>query len=322
MKNILVTGGAGFIGSKLCEMLLARGYKVTCLDNFSTGSYDNIGHLPNLRTIQADVNEKRTWSTLGKFDVVFHYAATVGVRRTEENPGKVLHDVHGMQHLTYHARQGKIGKIIFASSSEVYGNSPIQPLQEEVGICGWTPYTVVKLMGEQIFQALWEEHGIPTVSLRFFNVYGPRQIGNGYGFVVSRFVNQVINNMSPTVYGNGKQTRDFVYINDNVEAAIQVMENPSVEGGALNIGSGRETSINELAQLVIDAAGKTGRIFPVYQDKRSNEIMHRCASVFRLKKLLKFHCRTPIEKGLAQTVAHFARQPVLAKASPSYSYPN
>lgn len=313
MQQILVTGGAGFIGSHLCEALLARGYGVTCLDNFSTGSWDNIRHLSTLRLVEGDVNDAATVAALQpeRFEAVFHYAAMVGVRRTDEDPTGVLHDVQGLQHMAALARQGAARKIIFSSSSEVYGQSPPLPQAEVDGGIGWNPYATVKVYGEQLFSALWRQYGIPTVSLRFFNVYGPRQRGSSYGFVVSRFIEQVLAGRSPTIFGNGFQTRDFVYVADNVRAALAALNHATAHGSVINVGSGRETRIVDLATRLIRCAGHIPAPPPAFVAGRAVEVMRRCASVKKMKRLLQTSCTVSLDQGLDLTLA------VPARLSPS-----
>ncbi len=304
MKNILVTGGAGFIGSHLCEALIRQGHKVTCIDNFSTGSRRSVDHLRSLRLIEGDVNCWETFEKIKqeKFDVLFHYAATVGVLRTEDGPDEVLADVRGIRHLARLAQEGKIGKIIFASSSEVYGDPRRVPEIEEDGVMGWSPYTIVKLYGEQMFKMLWLKHNIPTVSLRFFNVYGPRQIGSTYGFVTAAFIKQVLRGESPVVFGSGKQTRDFVYIDDNIQAALAAMERKEAHGQVLNVGTGKETRIRDWARLIIETAGKEKKIKLAYKEARQVEIGRRCASIKKMNKILGVSCGVLPKKGLWETV--------------------
>ena len=252
-KRILVTGGAGFIGSHICEKLLQENANVIILDNFSTGSWRNISELGGLRVVEGDINKKKIFRKLEneRFDIAFHYAAVVGVQRTEENPCLVLDDVQGIRNIGKLALRGKIGKVIFASSSEVYGNTEKMPMDEKDGVVAWNPYSTIKLYGEHFFSSLWKHHKIPTVSLRFFNVYGPRQSGSAYGFVVSRFIEQVRSGETLTIHGDGSQTRDFVYVDDNVRAALAAIDKVEAWGQVINVGSGRETSVAALAELIV-----------------------------------------------------------------------
>lgn len=303
-QRVLVTGGAGFIGSHLCEELIQRGYEVTCLDNFSTGSRANLEHLPAVTIIKGDANDFQTWQDLAgtTFDILFHYAATVGVRRTEENPDLVLQDAQGINHVAAFARAGGAGRIVFASSSEVYGDPKKLPEDEEDGYTAWTPYTTVKLYGEHVFKALWQQQGIPTVSLRFFNVYGPRQRGTDYGFVVGNFIQQVLRGDEPTVFGTGSQTRDFVYITDNVRLALAASNCPEIYGQVLNVGTGQETTVLELAQHVITVAGRADSLKPTFVAARPVEIKRRCASTAKMSQLVGDTCQISLSEGLRDTL--------------------
>jgi UDP-glucose 4-epimerase len=298
-----VTGGAGFIGSHLCEALLGRGFRVICLDNFSTGSRDNIAHLSGLQIVAGDVNKPAVWRQLSRqtFDAVFHYAAAVGVRHTEENPLAVLADVEGLRRVAAFARAGRAKKIIFASSSEVYGEPKRLPEPEADGTCGWTPYTTVKLFGEHLLTALWQEAHIPTVSLRFFNVYGPQQRGNAYGFVTAKFINQVLDGAAPTVYGNGRQTRDFVYVKDNVAAALAAFDSSRANGQIINIGTGAETTVEQLARTILAAAGAEAQ--PKFLTGRARDILRRCADTARMEEVLDASCTTKLITGIKATMA-------------------
>jgi len=305
MAKALVTGGAGFIGSHLSESLLAQGWEVTCLDNFSTGRRENVAHLPGMKIVEGDVNRAETWQALAgeKFDVLYHYAATVGVRLTEERPTQVLNDVTGINLVADFARAGGAGRVIFASSSEVYGEPREIPEAETDGIMGWSPYAVVKLYGENVCRALWQEDNIPTLSLRFFNVYGSRQAGSDYGFVVARFIDQVMAGESPTVFGDGSQTRDFVYVRDNIDAALAAVASEQAKGQVINVGAGHETSVLDLAETIIRVADKSGQVRPVFESARDVEITRRCALVNELKSVLGVECRTGLEDGIKMTVS-------------------
>ena len=305
MKRALVTGGAGFIGSHMCALLVEKGYQVTCLDNFSTGTKANVAGLKGIQVVEGDANDWLVMKQLRetKFHVAFHYAAQVGVQRTEEAPLGVLNDVLGMRHLARLAKEGVIGKIVFASSSEVYGNPQRLPEDEEDGIIGWTPYTAVKLYGEHVFVSLWQEHKIPTVSLRFFNVYGPRQIGTAYGFVVSIFINQALAGKELTIYGDGGQTRDFVHVADNVRMTLAAAESERSFGQVINVGSGQEASILDLAVLVNSVAGikKEGAL--KFLPARAREVGRRCASTKKMMELVGVSSDIGLAEGVKKTIA-------------------
>lgn len=324
MSSALVTGGAGFIGSHVCEALCERGWRVTVIDNFVTGSSDNLRGCPSVRLVEGDVNRPAVWRALAResFDVLYHYAATVGVRRTEEQPLCVLADVQGLRQAAAMARAGRVRKIVFASSSEVYGPAAAVPMTEETGTVGWSSYTTVKLYGEYLLQALWRVERIPTVSLRFFNVYGPRQQGSAYGFVVALFVQQALAGEPLTVFGDGTQSRDFVYVADNVRAALAAAERPEAAGWVVNVGTGRETKILELAQQV--AAAVPERPPVAFMPARPVEVRRRCAATERLGQVLGMACSMTLAEGLehllreaAVSVCEEAARPQAALSVPA-----
>lgn len=299
-RKVLVTGGAGFIGSHLCEELLARGDEVTCLDNFSTGRRGNIEHLSSLRVIEANANSEAVWRKLlsEKFDILFHYAATVGVRRTEEEPMAVLADALGIWHTADFIRQGGARQAVFASSSEVYSQARQFPSSESLPVFGFSPYSTVKIYGEHVYRSLWQKYRVPTLSLRFFNVYGPRQAGNGYGFVVAKFLRQALTGQDLTVYGTGRQTRDFVYINDNIKVALAAAGSLRARGQVMNIGTGKETSVMDLAKIIISESGRQNLVRPVLVAGRPQEIRRRCADTRLMKRLAGVSCTTPLALGI------------------------
>lgn len=312
MKRALVTGGAGFIGSHMCAALVDKGYEVTCLDNFSTGIRANVARLKAVHVLEGDVNEWRFMKQLvkSKFEVAFHYAAQVGVQRTEEAPMGVLSDVLGMRNLARLAKEGAVEKIVFASSSEVYGNPRRLPEKEQDGIIGWTPYTAVKLYGEHLFASLWQEQHIPTVSLRFFNVYGSRQIGTAYGFVVSIFINQALAGKDLTIFGDGRQTRDFVYVEDNVRMTLAAADCRQAWGEVINVGSGQEASILDLAVLINGAGGKKGPDAIKFLPARAREVARRVASTRKMTELVGVKSEVGLLEGIKRTIAEKQTQDV------------
>lgn len=307
-KTSLVTGGAGFIGSHLCERLRKEGSKVICFDNLSTGRKSNIARLEEegqgeFIFIKGDANSKEELADVfSKFniDYVFHYAAVVGVKRTLENPLAVLQDIEGIQHILELSRLAKVKKLVFSSSSEVYGNPLELPEREDGAVNAKLPYAVVKLAGENLFQAYWEKYRLPTVALRFFNVYGPRQEGSDYGFVVGMFINQVLAGKPPNVFGDGTQTRDFVYVDDNIEAAIRALGRDEANGQVINVGTGRPTTILELAERVVALSGNSD-LKPEFLPPRNIEVMHRWPQINKMRLCLDFVPRVSLEEGLKRT---------------------
>jgi len=305
MSRILVTGGAGFIGSHLCEVLADRHHLVTCFDNLSTGNSKNINHINLENFIQGDANNYKDLERAfrgDKIDRVFHYAAVCGVKRTLENPLLVLKDVAGIYNILDLSVKYGIEKVVFSSSSEVYGNPVEIPEVEDGHINAKLPYAAVKLIGENFMKAYYQQHKLKTCSLRFFNVYGPRQDGSAYGFVSGIFIEQVLGNKSPTIFNDGTQTRDFVYIDDNIEAAIRAMESDKTNGEVINVGTGKPITITDLAETVIKLCGKEGQIEPVYLAERREDVMHRFPNVSKMLELLEFRPKIKLEDGLKKTI--------------------
>ncbi len=314
-KTVLVTGGAGFIGSHLIDRLLSYGARVICFDDLSTGRQEYIDSKKDDRNfifIKGDANEmkdiKKAFSH-GPVDYVFHYAALVGVQRTIEEPLKVLKDIDGIKHILELALQHKIKKIAYASSSEIYGNQEKMPLHEENSYYDIKmPYALVKSAGENFFRSHWELSGVPVVIYRFFNAYGPRQASSMYGFVTGVFISQVLQNIPPTIFYDGKQTRDFMYIDDNIEASIQGLLNDKTTGETINLGTGRETTILELANKIIKISGK--KLKPSLLNKRNLiEIKRRVADTAKMKKIIGYRPRVSLEDGLRRTYDWYANNP-------------
>ncbi len=313
-KTYLVTGGAGFIGSHICERLIEDGERVVCFDNLSSGSLKNIDRLVNKKDfvfIKGDANKLKDIEPVFKrykFDGVFHYAAVVGVKRTLENPLMVLDDVDGIRNILELSLKNGKPKIVFSSSSEVYGEPKELPEKEDGSINPKLPYAAVKLIGEKFLEAYWQKYGLKTCALRFFNVYGPRQESSDYGFVVGIFINQVLAGKNPVVFGDGSQTRDFVYIRDNVEACVRAMRSEKVNGQVINIGTGRPLTIYDLANTVINCSGMKGKLKPKLVETKRIDVKHRFPEIGKMIRLLNFHPKTSLEEGLKETIIGYERK--------------
>ena len=306
-KTVLVTGGAGFIGSHLCERLVKDGYQVICLDNLSAGRLDNIKDFQDKLTfIQGDANNLVDLEPIfkdNKLDAVFHYAAVVGVRRTAENPLEVLDDIKGIRNIFGLAlRYGK-PKVVFASSSEVYGEPVEIPEKEDGHINPKISYAVVKLYGEKMVEAYWQKYQLPAVALRFFNVYGPRQESSDYGFVMGIFIKRVLAGQPPMIFGDGSQTRDFVFVDDNIEACVLAWQSEKTNGQVINIGTGKPTTILDLAEAVIEASGQT-QIKPEFVPAR-DDIKHRFPDIAKMQRLLNFRPKVSLKDGLRKTISYY-----------------
>jgi len=298
----LVTGGAGFIGSHLCENLLKEGHEVVCVDNFSTGNRANLPK--NVEIMEADVNKDNLDPLFKKhqFEWVFHHAALVGVKRTMKYPIDVLNDVVGIKKVLDLCRKYDVKKALMASSSEVYGEPVEIPEVEDGHLNPSLPYAVTKLMGEKYFQSYYEQYGLPTCSLRFFNVYGPRQDSSDYGFVVGIFIENMLKNKPIEIFGDGTQTRDFVYIDDNIKATILAMEKKETNGEVINIGTGRPMTILDLSENISRLGGSS--LDPIFKNKR-DDVRHRFPDVSKMIRLLKFRPQCKVDEGLRKTIEYY-----------------
>ncbi len=310
-KKVLVTGGAGFVGSHMAERLLNEGAEVVVVDNLSTGSLANIEHLqnrPGFFFVRADVNSlDEIASVFGehRLDYIFHYAALVGVKNVIERPLEVFKDIDGFKHLLALARGTRVKKIVFSSSSEAYGEPTQLPEKEDghLNVNVNDPYGLTKLVGENMLRNYCVHYGLPATSLRFFNVYGPRQNASAYGFVVGIFMEKVLRGDPLVIFGNGTQTRDFVYIDDNIEAGVRALLSEKANGKTINVGSGRQTTILELAEKISRLAGAAGAFS--YLPERSVEVRYRCPDITRMKELLDFTPAVGFDEGLRKTFEWF-----------------
>jgi nucleoside-diphosphate-sugar epimerase len=255
MINILITGGAGNVGSALAKRLVVNdNYFVVIVDNLRTGS---ISKLPdkkylNFKFINADVNNydlMKEIMTSISFTYVFHYAALVGVQRTLDHPLEVLKDIEGFKNILDLSKNSSVKKIFFSSSSEVYGE-PVEFPQNEITtpLNAKLPYAIVKNVGEAYLKSYFKEYGLRFTIFRFFNTYGPAQSKD---FVIKKFITQALSNEDITIYGNGSQTRTFCFIDDNIDVTLKIFENNLMDNQILNIGNTNETSVLELAKLII-----------------------------------------------------------------------
>lgn len=305
MNKILVTGGAGFIGSSVAEKLAAdKDNYVVIVDDLATG---NINKIPeskhgNVRFIKCDVND---WMDISgvmyaqSFDYIFHYAAVVGVNRTLENPVKVLNDLSGIRHLLYLAKNSRVKRVYFSSSSEVYGESFHFPQHEETTpLNSRLPYAIVKNASESYLKAFQQEYGLEYTIFRFFNTYGPRQTKD---FVVSKFIAKAVKNEPIELYGNGKQTRTFCYIDDNVDACLNAFKNNLYINDVVNIGGDDEIPIADLAKLIIKLTKSSSTIVNL-PPLPEGDMTRRKPDLTRMKKLLS-RDPVPLEEGLKKILS-------------------
>ncbi|MCB0400637.1 MAG: NAD-dependent epimerase/dehydratase family protein [Flavobacteriales bacterium] len=263
-RLILVTGGAGFIGSSLVEALIEDpSHYVVIADNLKTGSKNKLplAKHNNLKFIQCDVNDLDQITSVFHtfpFEYVFHYAALVGVQRTLQNPVMVLDDIKGIRNILNLSKNTGVKRVMYASSSEVYGEPVEFPQNEETTpLNSRLPYAIVKNVGEAFLKSYYQEFGLEYTIFRFFNTYGPKQSKD---FVISKFINAAMKNEDITVYGDGSQTRTFCFVNNNVDACINAAFSDAYANETLNIGSDIETPILDLAQLIIRLTGSSSKI--------------------------------------------------------------
>jgi len=304
MKKVAVTGGAGFIGSHLAEELAGRGYHVIVIDDLSTGKMANIEPLlkrVNVEFVQGCITDLPLLRNLfqGVY-CVFHQAAIPSVPRSIDNP-QATHNVNatGTLNVLLAARESGVKKVIYASSSSVYGDTPTLPKAEDMAPNPQSPYAVTKLTGEYYCQVFHQVYSLATVCLRYFNVYGPRQNPESqYAAVIPIFIKRAYENKPPIIFGDGEQTRDFTFVKDVAEANILVAESDA--SGVFNIGSGESITINQLASLSIKLMGKSD-ITPIYEEPRLGDIRDSLANIVRAGTFGYFP-KYSLEEGLRETV--------------------
>ena len=304
MTRSLVTGGAGFIGSHLVEALLQRGDEVRILDNFSTGRQSNLQHLAGAIQIhEGDIrNAEDMQSALKGMDHVFHLAAMVSVPESIEHPDRCLEiNVNAVFQLMELARQEGIKSLVLASSTAVYGANELMPLKEEFAAQTLSPYAASKLFNENLARIYAENYGMHAVALRFFNVYGPRQLPDSdYAAVIPRFIHSLKNSQAPTVFGDGEQTRDFIYVEDVVRACLVAEKKREVSGGVFNVCSGVESSLNDLLEVFKGEFPEAPEA--AYSDPRLGDVPRSVGDPSLAKNGLGFGAQIDLSAGLKKTI--------------------
>ena len=299
--RVLVTGGAGFIGSHLCERLVRDGHDVTVIDNLSTGRKGNLSGLRGhraVRLVKGDIrNHVMTTRVMQGIEAVVHLAAIISVPYSISHPITTNQvNVDGTVNLLSSACKRHVSKFVNISSCAVYGEAKRLPIDEQHPKAPLSPYAASKLCSEIYCEAFHEAYGLDTTVLRLFNVYGPRQEGNPYAGVIVQFKERLMKGTPPLVYGDGKQTRDFVHVYDVVEAICECLEDRRTGVKVFNIGSGSPTSISELADLM-SALSQTN-VRPVYSSPRQGDILHSYADITKARTELGYQPRVSLEEGL------------------------
>jgi nucleoside-diphosphate-sugar epimerase len=316
MPTYLVTGVAGFIGSNIARELLRRGERVRGVDNFSSGKRHNLEDLKGLDFIEADLmNEAAMAKACAGVDYIFHQAAVASVPKSVEKP-RPSHDsnISGTFNLLIAARDAKVRRVVYAGSSSVYGETPTLPKREDMLPDPISPYAVQKLAGEHYLNSFYRVYGLETVTLRYFNVFGPYQDPSSmYSGVLAKFCLAMLNNETPTIFGDGEQSRDFTYIDNNVNANLLAATAPAhkVGGQVFNIATGSQITLNETVKVLRKLTGYAGEV--KYGPERTGDIKHSYADISRAEKELGYKPTVGFEEGLKKTVEWY-RSAFAAKA--------
>jgi UDP-N-acetylglucosamine 4-epimerase len=317
--QILVSGGAGFIGSNMCDALLALHHKVICLDNFLTGKKSNLSEAlnhPNFSLIEGDIRDMQTCELAVKdCDLVLHLAALGSVPRSINDP-ITTNDINikGFLNMLTATKNAGIKRFVFASSSSTYGDSATLPkIEHQIGR-PLSPYAVTKYVGELYADVFAKNYGIEYIGLRYFNVFGRRQDPQGaYAAVIPKFISQLLNHEAPVINGDGSFSRDFTYIDNVVELNIQALltQNNSAINQIYNVAYGEATSLNSLFTMLRDEMGLLDQgvktIEPIYEKIRVGDIPHSLASIEKAKQLLHYAPEISVEEGIKRTVAWYVK---------------
>jgi nucleoside-diphosphate-sugar epimerase len=305
-RSALVTGGAGFIGSHLVDGLLAEGWRVRLLDDFSTGREANVAHLNgDAELLRGDLRDRALLvRALAGVEVVFHQGAVASVPRSVAEPERTNDvNVTGTLGVLEASRRADVRRVVFAASSSAYGDTPVLPKVETMPPCPLSPYALQKYAGERYCQLFHRLYGLETVALRYFNVFGPRQDPKSeYAAVIPRFATACLAGEPPVVYGDGEQTRDFTFVRDAVAANLLAADAPRAAGEVLNVAGGRRVSLNQLLGEIRSLTG--ARVEPRYLPARPGDVRDSLADLSRARELLGYEPKTDLRTGLARTIEH------------------
>ena len=301
----LVTGGAGFIGSHIAAALMAEGARVRVLDDLSTGHRENIEEIGgDLDFINGSVADEQLLNkVLEDVEVVFHEAAIPSVPRSVEEPRQThIASVDGTFSLLDAARRNNVRRVVYAASSSAYGDQPTLPKVEHMLPDPLSPYAVAKLVGEYYCQVFTRVYGLETVSLRYFNVFGPRQDpGSQYSGVVSRFISTLLSDERPVIYGDGEQSRDFTYIDNVVFANMRAASAADASGKVINVANGQRITLNELLAELKDLTGKQD-VTAEYREPRVGDVRHSLADITLAQQFLGYESKVDLREGLQRTI--------------------
>ena len=303
MASYLVTGGAGFIGSHLAEELLRRGNRVRVVDSLITGKRTNLESIRGAEFMEGDLAEPEVAGRAAAgMDYVLHQAAIPSVPRSVEDPATSNRaNITATLNVLVAARNAGVKRLVYAGSSSAYGDTPTLPKHEAMPTDPLSPYALQKLVGEQYCRLFTKLYGFPTVTTRYFNVFGPRQDpGSPYSGVISLFATAVLNGRDPTIYGDGEQTRDFTYIANVVDGVLRACEAPNVAGEVINVATGGRISLNELLR-VLNGLVQTS-VHPVHKEPRAGDVRDSQADISKARRLLGYEPSVSLEEGLRRTL--------------------
>jgi nucleoside-diphosphate-sugar epimerase len=303
MSSYLVTGGAGFIGSHLAEELVRRGHRVRVADNLVTGKRQNLEHIRGVEFLEGDLADLSVaQQAVEGMDFVLSQAAIPSVPRSVAEPIQSHEaNITAALNVLVASRDAKVKRVVYAGSSSVYGDTPTLPKQEDMPPRPLSPYALQKLVAEQYGQMFTRLYGLETVSIRYFNVFGPRQDpGSPYSGVISLFATALLEGRQPTIYGDGGQTRDFTYISNVVDGVLRACDAPRAAGEVINVATGVRISLNELLQVMNGLAGT--RLQPLYLEGRSGDVRDSQADISKAQTLLGYQPSVSLEEGLRRTL--------------------
>ena len=303
--TVLVTGGAGFIGSHIASSLVSNGARVRVLDDLSTGHRENIEEIGgDVDFIQGSVaDDDLLAKVLDGVEVVFHEAAIPSVPRSVEAPRQThVASVDGTFSLLLAARDKGVRRVVYAASSSAYGDQPTLPKSEQMAPDPLSPYAVAKLVGEYYCRAFTRVYGLETVSLRYFNVFGPRQDpGSQYSGVVSLFISCLLSGKQPVIYGDGEQSRDFTYIDNVVAANLSAATAKGAAGKVINVANGKRVTLNELLAELKELTGNQ-HVVAEYREPRVGDVKHSLADISRAQEFLGYETKVDLREGLQRTI--------------------
>jgi nucleoside-diphosphate-sugar epimerase len=306
MAHYLVTGGAGFIGSHLTEELVRRGGRVRVADSLITGKRSNLDHLSGVEFLEGDLADLDfARQAVAGCEYVLHQAAIPSVPRSVADPVTSNRaNVDATVNVLVASRDAGVRRLVFAGSSSAYGNTPILPKHEDMPVGPLSPYALQKVVGEQYLQLFTRLYGLETVTIRYFNVFGPRQDpGSPYSGVISVFATALLEGRAPRIYGDGEQTRDFTYVANVVDGVLRACEAPGASGEIINVATGGRISLNQLFETMRSLVGADVR--PVYEPARVGDVTDSQADIRKAKRLLGYEPLVSFEDGLRQTLAWY-----------------